>query len=97
MAFLIKYAPNLCSYLLKGKASVVPFHGITFPYNYFEEISIFVPIQQDYLVFLDHGCLESTKLKAKSLLTTSGNVFPFYTSSQNSNLKYGEADSLKPS
>ena len=43
--------------LVKGKASVILFHGITFPYSYFEEIWIFAPIQQDYLVFLDHVLL----------------------------------------
>ena len=33
----------------EGMASVVPFHGITSPNSYFEEILIFVPIQQGYL------------------------------------------------
>ena len=31
----------------------------------------------------------------KSLLTPQSNILPFYTSSQNSNLQYGEVDSLK--
>ena len=31
----------------KDKSPVVPFHGITLPYSYFEEIWIFVPIQQE--------------------------------------------------
>ena len=31
----------------KGKSPVVPFHGITSPYSYFEEILIFAPIQQE--------------------------------------------------
>ena len=31
----------------KGKSPVVPFHGITSPYSYFEEIWIFAPIQQE--------------------------------------------------
>ena len=31
----------------KGKSPVVPFHGITSPYSYFEVIWIFAPIQQE--------------------------------------------------
>ena len=31
----------------KGKSPEVPFHGITSSYNYFEEIWIFAPIQQE--------------------------------------------------
>ena len=31
----------------KGKSPVVPFHGITSPNSYFEEIGIFAPIQQE--------------------------------------------------
>ena len=31
----------------KGKSHVVPFHGITSSYSYFEEIWIFAPIQQE--------------------------------------------------
>ena len=31
----------------KGKSPIVPFHGITSPSSYFEEIWIFVPIQQE--------------------------------------------------
>ena len=31
----------------KGKSPEVPFHGITSPKSYFEEIGIFAPIQQE--------------------------------------------------
>ena len=34
-------------FVCKGKSPVVPFHGITSPYRYFEEIWIFAPIQQE--------------------------------------------------
>ena len=32
---------------VKGKSPVVPFHGITLPYSYFEEIWIFAQMQQE--------------------------------------------------
>ena len=53
----------------KGKAPVVPFHGITSTYKKFEFL-------QGYLVFRDHVLLGSAELKMKSLLTTPGNVLP---------------------
>ena len=34
-------------FMFKGKSPEVPFHGITSPYNYFEVIWIFAPIQQE--------------------------------------------------
>ena len=66
--------------VFKGKAPIVPFHGIPSPYSYFEEIRLFVPIQQGTektekkSFALDQLYIE---LKTKSLFTTANNVFPF--------------------
>ena len=44
---LVEPYPFLFRSIHKGKSPVVPFHGITSPYSYFEEILIFAPIQEE--------------------------------------------------
>ena len=45
-----RYVDSKSLYIGEGKASIVLWHEITSPYSYFEEIWIFVHIQQAYLV-----------------------------------------------
>ena len=52
----------------KGKSPIVPFHGITSPYSYFEEIWIFAPIQRRLLSFLwSSFALDQAKIQICSM------------------------------